>query len=104
MMVSSDPQYAAELAAAAPPALSYVLVTPARNEAAFIGKTLESMVRQTVLPLKWVIVDDGSTDNTAEVVKPYLTKYSWIELVEMPNGVIAVLPRRWGPSMPGTKE
>ena len=46
----------------------YVLVTPARNEASLIEKTIESVIHQTVLPLKWVIVDDGSTDNTAEIV------------------------------------
>ncbi len=41
----------------------YVVVTPARNEAAFIEKTIQTMVRQTVLPEKWVIVNDGSTDD-----------------------------------------
>lgn len=65
--------------------LTYVLVTPARNEAAFIEKTIESVIKQTVLPLKWVIVDDGSTDNTREMVSRYLPKYPWIELVEMPQ-------------------
>lgn len=64
---------------------AYVLITPARNEQAFIEKTLQSMVRQTVLPLKWVIVDDGSTDSTAEIVKPYLSQNPWIELVQMPQ-------------------
>ena len=67
----------------APP--SYVLVTPARNEEAFIEKTIESMTRQTHLPLKWVIVDDGSTDRTAEIVSRYLPEYAWIELVQMPQ-------------------
>lgn len=65
--------------------LNYVLVTPARNEEAFLEKTIESMVRQTVLPLKWVIVDDGSTDTTAEIVRRYLGHYPWIELVQMPQ-------------------
>lgn len=85
-MISSDSKYADELSlsTAARP-LSYVLITPARNEGAFIQKTLESMIRQTVLPVKWVIVDDGSTDDTGELVKPYLDKYPWIELLEMPK-------------------
>ncbi len=65
--------------------LRYVLITPARNEAAFIAKTLESVVRQTSLPLKWVIVNDGSTDGTAEIIRPYLAQYPWIELVQMPR-------------------
>lgn len=64
--------------------LPYVIVTPARNEEAFIEKTLESMVHQTALPLKWVIVDDGSTDKTAEIVGRYLGQCPWMELVQMP--------------------
>jgi len=59
----------------------YVLVTPARNEEAFIEKTIESMIHQTVPPMKWVIVDDGSTDRTPEIVEAYLKCYPWIELV-----------------------
>ncbi len=64
---------------------SYVLVTPARNEEAFIEKTLESMIRQTVLPAKWVIVNDGSTDATARIVSRYLEKNPWIKLVNLPQ-------------------
>ena len=64
--------------------LSYVLITPARNEAAFIDLTLKSVVAQTVLPLKWVIVNDGSTDDTEDIVRRYTTDYPWIELVQMP--------------------
>ena len=65
--------------------LPYALVTPARNEEAFIEKTIESVINQTALPLKWVIVDDGSTDRTAEIVGRYLAKHPWIELVQMPQ-------------------
>lgn len=64
---------------------SYVLITPARNEAAFIEKTIESVIRQSVPPLKWVIVDDGSTDNTSEIIGRYFPQYSWIEIVQMPQ-------------------
>lgn len=63
----------------------YVLITPARNEAKFIELTLKSMVAQTVLPLKWVIVSDGSTDGTDEIVKTYALGHPWIELVRMPE-------------------
>jgi poly-beta-1,6-N-acetyl-D-glucosamine synthase len=62
----------------------YVLITPARNEEAFIEKTIESVVHQTHLPLKWVIVNDGSTDSMASRIEPYLSKYNWIELVNLP--------------------
>lgn len=60
---------------------SYIIITPAKNESEFIGKTIDSVVNQTVKPLVWVIVDDGSTDNTTEIVKPYEEKYSFIKLV-----------------------
>jgi glycosyltransferase involved in cell wall biosynthesis len=61
--------------------MKYVLITPARNEGPFIEKTLSSMVTQTVLPERWVIVDDGSTDNTAEIVAQFAERTSWIELL-----------------------
>jgi biofilm PGA synthesis N-glycosyltransferase PgaC len=61
--------------------VKYVLITPAHNEETFIGKTLASMVTQTVLPERWVIVDDGSTDRTAEIVESYAKRHSWIELI-----------------------
>jgi len=64
---------------------TYVIVTPARNEAAFIEMTLQSVIAQTVLPLKWVIVSDGSTDGTDEIVNKYVDEYDWIELVRMPE-------------------
>jgi poly-beta-1,6-N-acetyl-D-glucosamine synthase len=65
--------------------VNYVLITSARNEEAFIGKTLDSVVGQTVLPECWVIVDDGSTDDTAEIVERYTARYPWIELVRLPQ-------------------
>lgn len=65
--------------------LSYVLITPARNEEEFLEKTIESVIKQTVLPMKWVIVDDGSTDRTAQIVKRYLVQHPWINLVQMPQ-------------------
>jgi len=61
--------------------MKYVLITPARNEEAFIEKTLASMLKQTVLPERWVIVDDGSTDDTAEIVAPFAERTSWIEFL-----------------------
>jgi poly-beta-1,6-N-acetyl-D-glucosamine synthase len=63
----------------------YILITPARDEAQFIELTLKSVVGQTVLPVKWVIVSDGSTDGTDEIVKRYAAEHPWIELVRMPE-------------------
>jgi glycosyltransferase involved in cell wall biosynthesis len=65
--------------------MRYVLITPARNEERFIEKTIQSVVGQTVLPSKWVIVNDGSTDATASIVGRYLAKYDWMEFVELPT-------------------
>jgi glycosyltransferase involved in cell wall biosynthesis len=65
--------------------LQYVLITPAHNEEAFIEKTIQSVVRQTILPVKWVIVDDGSTDSTAAIVERYCKQHKWIDMLEMPK-------------------
>jgi glycosyltransferase involved in cell wall biosynthesis len=65
--------------------MNYVLITPARNEEAFIERVLESVVSQTRLPLKWVIVDDGSTDRMPDIVAEYAKRHAWIELVRMPT-------------------
>jgi biofilm PGA synthesis N-glycosyltransferase PgaC len=64
---------------------SYVLITPARNEAAYIELTLKSVVSQTMRPVKWVIVNDGSTDGTDDIVRKYAANNPWIELVQMPE-------------------
>jgi FkbM family methyltransferase len=63
----------------------YVLVTPARNEGAYIEKTIHSVVAQTVRPLRWVIVSDGSTDQTDAIVKEYASRHDWIELLSLPQ-------------------
>jgi poly-beta-1,6-N-acetyl-D-glucosamine synthase len=65
--------------------LTYVLITPARNEATFIEQTIKSVVAQTVLPAKWVIVSDGSTDRTDDIVRQYVREHEWIELLRMPE-------------------
>jgi biofilm PGA synthesis N-glycosyltransferase PgaC len=64
---------------------NYVIITPARNEAQFIELTLKSVVAQTTPPRKWVIVSDGSTDDTDNIVSKYSAAYPWIELLRMPE-------------------
>lgn len=63
----------------------YVLITPARNEAAFIGATLSAVAAQTVPPLRWIVVSDGSTDDTDRIVRRFAAQHEWIELVRMPE-------------------
>jgi glycosyltransferase involved in cell wall biosynthesis len=67
----------------APHQPTYVLVSPVHNEEKFIGRMIESIASQTVLPGHWIIVDDGSTDSTAEIVKAYAKRYEFIELIRL---------------------
>lgn len=64
--------------------IPYALITPARNEEKHITALIESVIHQTVLPVKWVIVNDGSTDATASIVQKYLPEHPWIELLDLP--------------------
>jgi biofilm PGA synthesis N-glycosyltransferase PgaC len=59
------------------------LITAARDEAVSIEMTIRSVIAQTSQPLKWVIVSDGSTDGTDDVVTKYCDRYNWIELIRM---------------------
>ena len=59
----------------------YLLVTPCRDEAEYARRTLESIVRQTVTPALWVIVDDGSTDRTPEILADYAQRYDFIRVI-----------------------
>lgn len=61
----------------------YVIITPAHNEEAFIGKTLESITKQILRPVAWVVVNDGSTDDTAKIVESYKARYDFIELINV---------------------
>ncbi len=64
-----------------PPLPPYVIVTPARDEAAYISVTLLSVIAQTHRPLRWVIVDDGSTDRTPEILRRHTRGWQWITVV-----------------------
>jgi glycosyltransferase involved in cell wall biosynthesis len=61
----------------------YAIVTPARDEAAYIEQTLRSVSSQTVPPTVWVIADDGSTDATPELVERYAARHQFIRLVRL---------------------
>ncbi len=62
---------------------SYVLLTAAHNEQAFIERTIASVLAQTVLPLRWVIVSDGSTDKTDETVESYASQHQFISFLKL---------------------
>ena len=59
----------------------FVLITAARNEAIYIDNTLRSVIAQTILPTKWIIISDGSTDRTDEIVLAYAERYDFIKLL-----------------------
>ena len=75
-----------------PANIKYVLVTPVRDEEAYIALTIESVARQTVLPKEWVIVNDGSTDKTGQVIDEYARQYPWIRTVHRQDRGY----RKWG--------
>jgi len=63
----------------------YVLISPCRDEAKYMPITIESIVQQTIKPATWIIVDDGSTDNTPILLAEAAHKYSFIKIISLPN-------------------
>lgn len=63
----------------------YVVITPVRNEQAHLPETIESMAGQTVLPALWVIVNDGSTDDTGRIMDAATARHGWIRAVHRPD-------------------
>jgi biofilm PGA synthesis N-glycosyltransferase PgaC len=59
----------------------FIVITPAKNESKYLGKVIESIVSQTIPPCEWVIVDDGSIDNTANIAEEAAVIYPWINVV-----------------------
>ena len=61
--------------------LKYALITPAWNEERHLPELIRSVASQTVIPVRWVIVSDGSTDNTDDIVRSYGERHPWIVLL-----------------------
>ena len=64
---------------------AYVVIAPGRNEARFMRRTLDSMVAQSERPALWVIVDDGSTDESPQILAEYAAAHDWIRVVQKPD-------------------
>jgi biofilm PGA synthesis N-glycosyltransferase PgaC len=62
----------------------YVLLTPVKNEESTIGITIDSVVKQSLLPTEWIIVSDGSTDQTDSIVEAAARANPWIRLIQLP--------------------
>lgn len=68
--------------------MKYYIIIPAYNEEAFMALTLQSLVDQTIQPAKVIVVNDNSTDSTAEIITQFSQKYPWILLVNKQSNAI----------------
>src|SRR6266516_338242 len=66
-------------------ATDYIVISPVRNEANYLPLTINSMVSQSVRPRRWVLVDDGSSDETGRIVDEAAGRYGWIQAVHRPD-------------------
>ncbi|MGH7455445.1 MAG: glycosyltransferase family 2 protein, partial [bacterium] len=64
---------------------NYVIISPVRNEAKYLARTIHSVVQQQYRPQAWVIVDDGSTDQTFELAQEAASRFTWIKVVRRTN-------------------
>lgn len=80
-----------------------MLVTAARDEEKYIGFTLAAVVSQTILPAKWIIVDDSSEDHTRQIVESYSCKHEFIKLVSIDSQSDRSFGAKAGAVMAGTK-
>lgn len=64
---------------------SFAIITPVKNEAQYIKQTINSVINQTIQPNVWIIVNDGSTDNTEQIIAEYCKLHNWIKLVSINN-------------------
>lgn len=67
------------------PGRRYALITPCRNEADFMRRTLDSVVAQTEVPALWLVIDDGSTDETPAILAEYAARHEWIRVITKPD-------------------
>lgn len=81
-VVGLDPQRLGKSGESRP---KYVVISPVRDEGELIGRTIESVIRQSVIPSQWIIVDDGSGDDTGSVIDQFARNYSWITVVHRPD-------------------
>ena len=80
-----------------PPVVPLAVISPVRDEAQFVRKTLDAMLAQTVRPQEWLFVDDGSTDDTRAIIESYAATHPWIHVIgradrgfrQLGSGVIA---------------
>src|SRR5579883_2454256 len=67
------------------PSRRYVLISPCRDEAMYMRRTLESVMAQSVPPALWIVVDDGSTDATPQILESYASRMPYLKVVRRAN-------------------
>jgi poly-beta-1,6-N-acetyl-D-glucosamine synthase len=73
----------------------YVIVSPMKNEEKYVAKTLKAMVAQTITPVEWIIVNDGSADRSPEIVTSFSRQHPWIRMLTV-SGLGERLPEHYG--------
>lgn len=62
----------------------YILITPVNNEEKTLSNVIESVIKQTKKPALWLIIDDGSTDNSPKIIKNFMSQHDWIKTIHLP--------------------
>jgi len=65
--------------------IKYVIVSPVRDEEQYIQETIRSITHQTIRPVEWIIVNDGSSDNTGQIAETFAQQYPWIRVLNRPD-------------------
>lgn len=66
--------------------INYIIISPVKDEENYIEVTIKSVIGQTIRPYRWLIVDDGSVDSSADIIGRYVTKYEWINVFRTERG------------------
>lgn len=85
LSIKTSDKVGCKLQAAPIAQMRYVIITPARNEEDNIEETIRSVVAQTVVPSEWIIVDDGSTDNTGKILDRWAARCAWLRVFHLPD-------------------
>lgn len=64
----------------------YVIISPVKDEERYVETTIRSVIAQTIRPARWLLVDDGSSDRTPEIIESYCRKHQWMSLLRLPMG------------------
>lgn len=70
--------------------INYIIITPVRDEEKYIQKTIQSVIKQTMLPKEWIFINDNSVDNTENIIKRYIEKFKFIKIYNYPSKIARI--------------